>query len=86
MTDPKMEFLPEEDPQQDMENYERYKAAMYDYAELWIAAQRAHKDIFEAALRDDWIEALKASDQLRSLSKSMGDWFQGKISSSSKFG
>jgi len=51
---------------------------MTDYAELWLQAQRAHKDIFEAALRKDWIAALSAAESMRGFGTLMADWFEDK--------
>jgi hypothetical protein len=48
---------------------------MTDYAELWLQAQRAHKDIFEAALRKDWQQARDATERLRACSEQLDNWF-----------
>jgi hypothetical protein len=48
---------------------------MTDYAELWLQAQRAHKDVFEAALRKDWDEAITQSVQLEEFARRLRVWF-----------
>jgi hypothetical protein len=49
---------------------------MTDYAELWLAAQRAHKDVFEAALRKDYLAAMNGCAQLRTLALQLETWFE----------
>ena len=49
---------------------------MTDYAELWLMAQRSHKDIFEAALRKDWINAQNAAMVLETYAAEMREWFR----------
>lgn len=49
---------------------------MTDYAELWLQAQRAHKDIFEAALRKDYMAAMEQADLLEKLAVCMATWFE----------
>jgi hypothetical protein len=48
----------------------------HDYAELWLMAQRAHKDIFEAALVKDWHQAMIHADLLENLAERMGSWLE----------
>lgn len=49
-----------------------------DYAELWLQAQRAHKDIFEAALRKDWGAAHDYSIVLMETAQELCRWFEPK--------
>ena len=46
-----------------------------DYAELWLDAQKAHKAIFEAALRKDWEVAWRETVELERLARKMRQWF-----------
>jgi hypothetical protein len=48
---------------------------MTDYAETWLLAQRAHKDIFEAALKKDWQGAQDATERLRACTEELENWF-----------
>ena len=52
---------------------------MTDYAETWLLAQRAHKDIFEAALKKDWEGALNGCAQLRMLAFCLETWFENEL-------
>jgi hypothetical protein len=47
-----------------------------DYAELCLMAQRAHKDIFEAALRKDYFAAMQHAETLQNLAERLGNWLE----------
>ena len=47
-----------------------------DYSELWLMAQRAHKDCFAAALKKDWLTAMVQAEVMASLGNRLANWFE----------